>query len=131
MTPTSVSAAFIGAFRIFAPMTLGLTTCRSVAPMQVKPCGSSASIISHMTGSKPCFFHDGERLREFVFTDVRPEEEGRINKAFKAAPQTYFQKVGDNSDIGMALATLREDLLQEKRARWPRFLELKQFRSRP
>lgn len=80
-------------------------------------------------GLHAMFFHDGTRLRDFVFSDAQWEVEGRINKAFKDAPLSYFEMTGDDSEIGLALAVLREDLLREKREKWPRFAELEQLRS--
>jgi hypothetical protein len=80
-------------------------------------------------GLHAMFFHDGTRLRDFVFSDAQWEVEGRINKAFKDAPLSYFEMIGDGSEIGMALAALREDLFREKREKWPRFVEREQLQS--
>lgn len=79
-------------------------------------------------GVHALFFHDGHRLRDFVFSDAQHEIEGRINKAFKREPQAYFQLIDDDSENGKALAALREELLAEKRAKWPRFAEREERR---
>ncbi|WJH39179.1 hypothetical protein N7E02_20155 [Aliirhizobium terrae] len=67
-------------------------------------------------GLAALFFCDLQAAREFVFSDACPEIDGRINRAFKAAPEDYFQVMEDNSEYGDALMALRGEIMSRRHA---------------
>ncbi|MDP9838332.1 hypothetical protein J2T09_003099 [Neorhizobium huautlense] len=58
------------------------------------------------------FFCDLNTAKEFVFTDCRPEIDGRINRAFKDAPADYFEEMADMSEYSAVLMDLRAELMR-------------------